>query len=424
MTAAVRAPAREERQASLLLAVPYMGLMAASVLYPYFTIVRLPWFTMHLAYAAIIGLTLMWVFVTGEFARVRKALVFLLLFSGPYLIMLAQSMAIWIAEQDAMSLIKRGGATIAYQLLGIAAVAGAYVLFGQKAVLYTFLGMIGGNALLLLSAVAKIGAGDFIRQLLAFYMSIGGEDNAASRAMEVHDLTFAFGLFVIYYWLFAKGKPGRVWCLLIACAFFLLGWKRIAIPGILLAGAYVWWMRRLPEPRAKAWTMRFGLALVAFSFANLLVIRTGLYAQICNALGIDTMGRIELLRFIERYYTLDPLYMGYGIGFITRMMQDFIESGRAVLNAAMSIHNDILARYIELGFLGFTVWAVYLFYLTPRFIASRWSREAATAFFAAMLYCFLTYLTDNTAGYFHINFCLRLFPLALGTGAAAAKERT
>lgn len=406
----------EAPTASLIFALPYMALMAASVLYPYFRIVSLPWFTMHACYVVIIGMAFLWVFVTGNLHRVKRALAFIALFAGLYLFLLLQSLTVWITEQDGINLIRRGAATIAYQVLGIMTVASAYVLFGHKSLIYTFWGMVLGNLMLLASAMLRMGVGEFISELLAFYLSLGADDNAASRAMEVHDLTFAFGEFVIYFWLFDRKRPGRLWYLLIACAFFLLGWKRIAIPGILIAGLYVWMAGRRPAQKAMRFTGKIGVGLVALSFAYLLVIRSGLYAQICNALGIDTMGRIELLRFIEQYYEINPLFGGYGIGFITRMMQDFIESGRAVLNAAMSIHNDILARYIELGFFGFVVWALYYFWGTARYIGRYWSREAATLFFACLLYCFMTYLTDNTVGYYHINYCLRLFPLALAAG--------
>lgn len=414
--------------ASPLFAFAYIGLMAASVLYPYFRIVSLPWFTMHVAYIVIIGMACVWVFVTGRFSRLKNAFLAIAIYCVPYIVMLIQSLLIWIFEMDAMSLIKRGGGTIAYQLLGITTVAAAYVLFGRRAILYTFLGMAAGNALLIFSAIRTIGMGDFVSQLFAFFRSFGGEDTAASKALEVHDLTFAFGIFVLYFWLFEKRGPLKWAGLLASVVFFLLGWKRIAIPGLLLAGLYVIRTRRCARDRAIRRTRYFGVGLVVASYLYLVLIRSGGYIELMDRFGIDTMGRKQLLLFIEGYYTLSPLYIGRGIGFITRMMQDFIESGQAVLNAAMSIHNDILARYIELGFFGFLFWAVYLFYLTPRFIGKRWSTEAMMMSFSALIYCFLTYLTDNTAGYYHINYCLRLFPLALagcarpGSGDAARRS--
>ena len=412
---------RDARPASPLFAAAYMGFMALSVLYPYFRIVSLPWFTMHVCYVAIIGMALVWVFVTGRLGRVKTALAHMAVFGWLYLFLLGYSLCVWIANLDGMSVIRRGASTIAYQLLGIVTVGAAYVLFGKRTVFYTFWGYVAGNCLLVLNAIVTIGLGDFISQMLSFYLSFGGEDTAASTALEIHDLTFAFGEFVIFFWLFGKGRKGRMLCLILSIGFLLLGWKRIAIPGILIAGVFVHFMRKKPPHRAKQWTGGLGLALVAVGYMYLIIIRSGLYADVCNSLGIDTMGRIELLRFIETYYDLSPLFAGHGIGFITRMMQDFIESGQAVLNAAMSIHNDILARYIELGFMGFAVWALGLFWLTPRVVGRLWTQSAMLAFFSCLIYCFLTYLTDNTAGYYHINFCLRLIPLAFAAEGPGAK---
>ena len=83
-----------------------------------------------------------------------------------------------------------------------------------------------------------------------------------------------------------------------------------------------------------------------------------------------------------------------------------------LINRAYPLHNDILKIFIELGALGFTLWAGINYILYPAYWMKRHDMETGILYMAILAYMTVTYLTDNTAFYFWSCIGLRLIPMS------------
>ena len=129
-----------------------------------------------------------------------------------------------------------------------------------------------------------------------------------------------------------------------------------------------------------------------------------------ESLGIDMMGRDVLWSLPNDYYKLSPFWKGLGFEGVTDLVNKWYKEG--LINRAYPLHNDILKVFIELGALGFTLWAGINYILYPAYWMMRHNTETGLLYMAILSYMTVTYLTDNTAFYFWSCIGLRLIPMS------------
>ena len=85
-------------------------------------------------------------------------------------------------------------------------------LFEDRAVNYLFLGMCATNTAIMLLEMPKYGIQQSISSVVTCLITFG-EAEGFMRALEIHDITFLFGQFFIYYLMFApKGSKSEKEC--------------------------------------------------------------------------------------------------------------------------------------------------------------------------------------------------------------------
>lgn len=390
----------------------YSVFLMLTTLYKYFLIGNIPWFVVQVGYIAIIGISLFWIFITGEVSRVSIAIKFIAIYLMPYILMLLESLLIWLLNQKGIEMIRRGIIPIAYQALQIIAIGAACMMLGKDAAFYTTIGFLLGNAAIVASVLVYRGVATGIAEMISFYTSMGDDDNLTSLSLEVHDLTFAMGLLIIYYVGFEKRSFRRTFMLALVIIFFMLGWKRSAIPGVVFCCAIAHYACKLPMNKVYRHVMVAGMLMILLAYLYIFIVRQGIIEWFSKSYDIDMMGRNEMWGWIEKYYVFSPTFMGQGIGFINEVMKEAIQSHTAALNHELSIHSDILARYIELGFVGNLIWSALTYMYTFFYIAKHHNFRAGIVYFSCLFFCYITYFTDNTVSYYHINLALRILPLS------------
>ena len=393
----------------------YAGLIALSTLRGYFHLVELPWYATQFAYAGIIALAAVWVFYSGRTERIHMSFNLILVQMLPNLVALMWSMGLWIVRREPLSLILRGSSLILYQLLLLTMLIGAGVLFGERAIEWTSCGFIGANTLILLDVMRRNGVGATISGMVSFLASVGTHDNAISLQLEVQDVTFGIAILLLYYLIDGRGKPRRWFHIAALALYFLLGFKRILFPAMFLGGSYFLLMRRLSEKRQKQATVAIGLILIAISLGYVVLIRTGIWFDICERLGIDLMGRKRLYGYMETYYRVSPTYLGLGNGMVSTVLEALEKTGNRRL------HSDVLRLYVELGMPVFLLWCYLTFIYIYRHLAKRYSPRAAGISMAVTLLMFVTFLTDNTLEKYCPQIAWNLLPLAIAAEEEARK---
>lgn len=350
--------------------------------------------------------------VDADFSNLKKAASYF----PVYFILIAVytfiSMYIWVTDFSNSYVISRGGQKIFFQTITIIYAVCMCYLFETEATNILFFTMCSVNAAIMVLEMPKYGVAESILSVVTCLITFG-DAKGFVRALEIHDITFLFGQFMIYYVMFApRGtkQERRLRRIAISlCLFFMLvGLKRSTLPAVALMCIYVKIVRmtKVQNPLI----MLTGVGLFLFIYLYLYLTRTGFLVSFLESLGIDMMGRNVLWSLPNAYYELSPLWKGLGFEKVTELVNMWCRQG--LINHPYPLHNDILRIFIELGALGLTLWAGihYLFY--PFFWMSRFDTETSLLYMALLSYMTVTYLTDNTAFYFWCCIGLRMIPMS------------
>ena len=361
--------------------------------------------------------------VAADFSKLKKAAgyfpIFLLLMAIYTLI----SLYIWITDFSKATSISRAGQKILFQTITIIYCVFMCYLLEDRAVNYLFFSMCATNTAIMLLEMPKYGIQESVTSVVTCIVSFG-EAEGFMRALEIHDITFLFGQFFIYYMMFApKGtKPERRIrrCGVILSVFFMLvGLKRSILPAAFLVCVCVWLARKAKKPGKLIRVT--GIALFLFFYVYLYLTRSGILVAFLESLGVDMMGRDVLWSLPNDYYELSPFWKGLGFEGATDLVNMWYQEG--LINRAYPLHNDILKIFIELGALGFTLWAGINYILYPAYWMNQHDMETGLLYMAILSYMSVTYLTDNTAFYFWSCIGLRLLPISYSYRIRKAREQ-
>lgn len=397
----------QRRYAGQFIGLIYAGLIAVSTLRGYFHLVKLPWYVTQFAYGAIILLGLVWVFVTGNTSRVNTSVNVMLFQMIPHLIILVWSVALWVWERDTFSSIIRGSSLVLYQLLLLAMLISAGSMFGRKAIEYTAQGFILANTLILLDVMRRLGPAYTVTGLFQFLIGFGSHDNLVSMNLEVQDLTFGIGILLVYYIAEGHDEHWRKLYILALGFYFITGLKRILFPALAVGIFYGLVAKRFSKRNQINCSVLTGVILIVVSVVFVYLIRSDLWFEITDSLGINLMGRKRLYGHVKQYYTLSPAYMGLGFGRVSKILEVLEVTGNRRL------HCDVLRLYIELGMPMFLLWSLVTYIFTFTFIARTYSLRAARVYFGITLLMFVTFMTDNTIEKYCPQIAWHVLPLAL-----------
>lgn len=372
---------------------------------------------------AFVGLAGLEFFIRGDFDRLKKL-------AGPsglyilYLAVLAAwSMFIWVRNFTAFASITRGVEKILYQSIATVVAICCVYLYGRFSIDLFTIGICCANLFILFSEVPAYGVGESVSSLLTSILSLGNNTYGYAERLEIHEVTFLEGIFVLYYLFFSpketKQQRTRNW-VLAGCSFFfvLAGMKRILLPALVVSAFYIWVLRR--SHAKEKLIMLTGAAWVTLFWVYLYLVHTGAISRILNAVGVNMMGRDYIWSLAKPYYQFSPTFIGLGFEAVDAMVTRFYEIG--LIDVAYPLHNDILKVFVELGFPGLCFWCAFLYLILPWFWIKRYGPEAGILYFAILNPLSMTYLTDNTAFYFWCTMGLRMIPLAVCCFAKPTKD--
>ena len=354
----------------------------------------------------------MYFLVSADFGKLRKAMSFFPIFLIPIAVYIVISMYIWITDFSQVASISRAWEKILFQTITIIYAVFMCYLLEERAINYLFFSMCAVNTAIMLLEMPKYGIAESISSVVTCIITFG-EAEGFVRALEIHDITFLFGQFFVYYMMFApKGLKSerriRRCGIIFSLFFILLGLKRGVLPAVIIVCIYVKFLRLFKKPEKLI--MATGISIALFFYFYLYLTRSGLLVEFLESHGVDMMGRDVLWSLPNEYYELSPFWKGLGFESVTELVNQWYRDG--LINRAYPLHNDILKIFIELGALGFTLWAVIHYVMFPAYWMKRHDTQTGMLYMAILLYMTATYLTDNTAFYFWCSIGLRLIPMS------------
>ena len=350
--------------------------------------------------------------VSADFGKLRKAMSFFPIFLIPIAVYTVVSMYIWVTDFSQVASIGRAWEKILFQTITIIYAVFMCYLLEERAANYLFFSMCAVNTAIMLLEMPKYGIAESISSVVTCIVTFG-EAEGFVRALEIHDITFLFGQFFVYYMMFApksskSEKRIRRCGIFLSLFFILLGLKRGTLPAVLIVCIYVKVLRLFKKPEKLI--MATGISMALFFYFYLYLTRSGLLVTFLESHGVDMMGRDVLWSLPNKYYELSPFWKGLGFESVTELVNQWYQEG--LINRAYPLHNDILKIFIELGALGFTLWAVIHYVMFPAYWMKRHDTQTGMLYMAILLYMTATYLTDNTAFYFWCSIGLRLIPIS------------
>ena len=367
----------------------------------------LPTIVRHFCDAGVIVLSVLYFLVTAIKKRIRVVLDLAWLWSIPYIGMAMISLMIWIFNQTDPNFIPRGLESVFGAEVTALAVACAIWTFGKKVVDYTFYGALIAVALVVIQVILDYGISEFGRQYLTLLVTFTGKTGPAMKYMEFHDLAQGLGIFLMYYTWTLRKKTRSILLFAAALICFSFSLKRIVVialaAGLLIGLCF----HKLSFKRRWHLLIAFEAVLFLGAYAYLFLVKQGYYGTVMNWLGIDTMSRDAIYTYYADFFELAPHYLGRGLRFIythTSETTDVIEVSKNVVIAVHNAHNEYITYFIELGFFGFIFWLWSNSWIKLNGIRRRYGWEATTFTMMVVVYCFITYLTDNTYFYYSINY--------------------
>ena len=226
-----------------------------------------------------------------------------------------------------------------------------------------------------------------------------------SYGLEVHDATFAMGIFLVYFIFYENAaEEKKLLHIIVALIGSYLGFKRneLIASVVVTIVALVFIRKKSKDFLKTSQILGFGMFIVGMLYVALIKNIDILPAFV----KILDIARINLYHFLSGEYTISPFYLGKGYSYINQRLG--IES--TLLHTS---HTDLVRVYIEMGIYGFGLWIWYYFVNIPRKLYRDYSETAAKFFLIGTFYVFSTYFLDNTLTLFDNQFVYFLIPLAL-----------
>ena len=354
------------------------------------------------------GLALLCFLVRADFRRMGRCLSYLPVFLLYVLALFGWTLAIWTTDFTAASSIVRGTSKLMYQVFGIVYVIGFVYLCAERSVDCFFYSMVLVNGLIALLEVPRYGLAASVQSVVKCVVTFGDAVGYV-RELEIHDITFLFGQFFVYYAALAPKRERRnSWIkAAVALLFMVLGLKRTAIPAAILWAVFGAFAARRKHPFR--WILAVCVGMIAFFWLYLYAIRSGLFSRLIQRMGVNSMGRDYIWSLAQPYYKLSPGFTGLGFEAVDAIVSRWYREG--LINHPYPFHNDILKVFIELGFGGFCLWTAVQYLYYPGYWFKRHGIRTALVYICLLGYMSITYLTDNTAFYYWSCIGLRLIPM-------------
>lgn len=295
-----------------------------------------------------------------------------------------------IFNKNPLNYLSRSVSNVLWVLLAISFAWVSYKLFNKKSIDFIFIACIINYTLVILKFVQVNG---FAGLLASFnYKDIVNSE----RLLEVHELTYVFGLFILYF-IFSKNVHRRKLKLFFSILYFFMGFKRIAIAALLISIALILILKRVKKNSTyKSFILVCSCFCVLCSLVFVYLIKTDGIISIFNHFNIETNGRIFLWSIFNDKISFFPLPFGYGIGYTDRQLE--------VLHYPQ-LHNDILRLFLGVGLISFIIFFWKLFYSNSKKMLVQINADCSKIYLAMFMFIFINMFFSNAGFGYWIYFC-------------------
>lgn len=374
---------------------------------------------MYLLGIGIIVLAFLMFLTNPQVPRIWLLAKYVVWISMPFLFNIFISLIGWVWDLSAPNVIIRGVFLSVYQILAVMVAAATLYLFGDRGIEYHFVGLALASCITMVTLMGEGGVTEFMNEFRVLLVSGAMETGKMMKRMESTGHTYAFGMYIMYFLLFNKGRRRDILALMVAILFFAIEFKRSALFALIVVVVLSLILRPFHDGGRKVLIGFGGMSLIIVAFVYVWMVKSGLYETLTDMLGIDTSGRNVMYSNIASYYEFSPFYRGLGLGYVTKML----DTGQLNLGIIVSdLHNDFLRQFIEQGFWGYLLWLLAMFIGRVRLFLSRNTTLGIIAFTISVFY-FVTFFSENMYFFFYGNISMALLMMGYHFEEQVEKER-
>ena len=278
--------------------------------------VDFPWYLNILCEIA--GILLMLAIKRGKIRKDRTIKINLVLFAVPIIFNFVYTFVLWMFSGFPSEDIVRNLFTTqsTYFFIHFLFMSSVVMVFGKESV-YLSVACASWSYIIgsVLGIVVRFGLGSTISYLL----TASSANKELGFYMEVHDLTFAFGLFFLYL-LFNEEKSKRRNRYLVICALMIFwGFKRIEIAALLVC--FVCYKAYISKINPLLSSKTISIVIMVVNYLYIMLIHNDFIANLATKYNINFMGRLEAYNFVaKRYSEFSPFFWGKGVGYIDELI--------------------------------------------------------------------------------------------------------
>lgn len=266
-----------------------------------------------------------------------------------------------------------------------------YYLFRKKTIKAIVAASIINYSIYILTCMSKYGV---------FSILGAGSDNEASQLLEVHEITFVFGLLAVYFWITKSGafklqERHQKILLVTTTVMSLLGFKRILIAVMIVSIALNAILKR--QKTSKMLKIA-AIATIVFCFAWCYLCSSSvLFEGLSTRFGVDFKGRNWIYANFYPYYDFNLSYIGGGIGYVQSLIGSM--KNMYLLGHFIGLHNEVLRLFIDLGCVPYLIYLITIFPISIRVILKHQGYRSAVCYFVFWILTMLSSTTDNLLTY-------------------------
>lgn len=224
-------------------------------------------------------------------------------------------------------------------------------------------------------------------------------------AMEVHDNTFAFGLFFIYYLFICNDQKERHRGIVISTVFIYLGLKRVEILAIVCV-AIILLLKKAVKLNTLSFVKLITVVYLCFSLIFIWILKNETWM-----LGFLDVHRVKLYEFLASQIQYLTIVVGKGFSAINNHLMYYQQGINELLTSS---HSDLARMFIELGGVCFCFWILYYLYFLPKnFLRITKDKQVCEIAFLCQAFLFITYFIDNTLELFASQIMCMMIPAGM-----------
>ena len=330
----------------------------------------------------------------------------------PLIVMFLWTICIWIIKGTHFRFITRGISDLIF--LSGACISGAFLakVLGKDALRY---GLMAAIFTMVLSSIIGLGSmgGEFFTTLY----------RVENRYVELHEALFVIGLYLVCFALsdgFFNNQKNKIY-FGVGCLAFIIGGKRIGFAGLMVSLCIGLFVKHRKAKTQEAIIKVIGIGMIAFTIAYIWLSVTGELDLLFARYNINMMNRNIIYNYFRKFCDFSPTFLGHGLGFVGRQFDYATRDDLYNMISIRALHNDYFKMYLEIGFVGTLCWVTYWLRTLPNKLKKKIGLSGSCLVFCLIMYAFITYTTDNTAGYFNFQMHLVMLITVIMTNIQSKK---